>query len=312
VRDSRRALLATLLAGGLWGLSGTAAQALFGHYGFPVLGLVTVRMLIAGTILLAVFGSVHRPAFTGSFLLLAVLGIGGSQLSYLEAIQYSNAVTATLLQFLFLPMVASVEALTGRIVWSSAWSATLALAGAGTFLLVVSPEGSSLGILVTPGGLVFGILSAVAGAYYSLVGGPLAQRHGPWPVTTWGFLIGGIVTFPFGAADLVGYRLPSGIVPALGVLGLVAFIIVAGTLLGYGLFLVGLRHLPATEVGVAASIEPISAGLATYLFLGVSLTALQYGGGALILFAVSLLGLRKARDREPDRASGRPSSPGAG
>lgn len=38
-------LLATLVGAGLWGVSGTAAQALFERFSFPVLGLVAVRLL---------------------------------------------------------------------------------------------------------------------------------------------------------------------------------------------------------------------------------------------------------------------------
>ena len=309
MRETRLALASAMVAAGFWGLSGTAAQALFVRYGFPVLGLVSLRMLSAGTILVLLVRTERRPPFTASFLGLAVLGIAASQLTYLEAIEYSNAVTATLLQFLFLPMVAAYEAVRGRIAWSVGWSATLGLAGAGTLLLVANPTGRSLGILVTPLGLLFGVLSAVAGAYYSLAGRDLVQRHGSWAITGWGFLIGGIVTVPFGAAALVHYPFPTTVPAVLGVSGLVAFIVLFGTLLGYGLYLLALRHLPATEVGVAASVEPISAGAATYLFLGVALTGLQYVGGALILLAVALLGFRRVRGSPSDRRSGPPIPP---
>ena len=309
MRELRLALLAAVVAAGFWGLSGTAAQALFARYDFPVLGLVSLRMLSAGAILVLILRGQRRPPFTGSLLGLAVLGIAGSQFTYLEAIAYSNAVTATLLQFLFLPMVAAYEALRGRIVWSVGWSAPLALAGAGTLLLVTHPTGSSLGILVTPLGLLFGILCAVTGAYYSLAGRRLVQRHGSWAITGWGFVLGGLVTAPFGAASFLTYSFPRAVSVALGVFGLVAFIVIFGTLLGYGLYLFALRHLPATEVGVAASVEPISAGVATYVFLGVTLSGLQYAGGALILVAVVLLGFRRVRDASSSAPSGPPVPP---
>ena len=309
VRETRLALVSATVAAGFWGLSGTAAQALFTGYSFPVLGLVSIRMLGAGAILVVALRAERRPPFTPSFLALSILGIAASQLTYLEAIANSNAVTATLLQFLFLPMVAAYEALRGSIVWSARWSATLSLAGLGMFLLVANPTGASLGILVTPLGLLFGLLSAVAGAYYSLAGRALVQRHGSWAITGWGFLLGGAVTLPFGAATLLPYRLPSTLLASSGLVELVAFIVVFGTLLGYGLYLYGLRHLPATEVGVAASLEPIAAGVATYVLLGVALTGLQYAGGALILVAVALLGFRRVRPASPSAAPGPSKSP---
>jgi drug/metabolite transporter (DMT)-like permease len=75
----------------------------------------------------------------------------------------------------------------------------------------------------------------------------------------------------------------------LEVCALVAFVILFGTILGYGLYLSGLVGLSATQAGVSASIEPIAASAAAYAFLGVSLSPLQYLGGALILVAVVLL-----------------------
>lgn len=293
MRDSHLSLLAAVTAAGFWGLSGTAAQALFALYGFPVLGLVPVRMLCSSLLVIALIGRKGRPPITATFVLLSLLGIAGSQLTYLEAIRYSNAVTATLLQFLFLPMVAAYEGLRGEIRWSWHWSATLGIAVVGTVLLVANTGAGSLGILITPIGALFGLLSAASGAYYSIAGGRLVKVHGTWPLTAWGFLVGGLVTLPAGAYAFATYSFPASLASWAEMVGLVAFVIVFGTLLGYGLYLFGLRHLPATEVGVAASVEPISAGVATHVFLGVTLSFVQYIGGALIVVAVALLGLRR-------------------
>lgn len=304
MRHSRISLLAAVIASGLWGLSGTSAQALFGLYHFPVLGLVSVRLLASSFLVLAVLGRRGRPSFTSGFLGISILGIAGSQLTYLESIRYANAVTATLLQFLFLPMVAAYEGLRGQIAWSWAWSATLGMATLGTLLLVANPGAGSFGVLLTPLGVVFGLLSAVSGAYYSIAGGRLVKQYGTWPLTAWGFLVGGIVTLPFGLVDFVGYSFPTALGPAAGLVGLVAYIVVGGTLLGYGLYLFALRHLLATEAGVAASAEPIVAGAATYLFLGVVLSPTQYLGGALIVVAVGLLGLRRPSRKAPPSTGG--------
>jgi len=291
VRDTQRALVATLVAAACWGLSGTMAQALFERFEFPILGLGAVRMLGAGAILLLFVGPRGRPPLTLSFVSFAVLGVAATQLTFLEAVQLSNAVTATLLQYLFLPMVAGYEALRGRVAWSARWTATLVVAGAGTVLLVAGVNARSLGVVVTPLGLVFGLGAAVAGAYYSLAGARLVHEHGPWSVSSWGFLVGGVVTLPFGAASFIGYAPPSGVAPWVELVGLLVVIVLIGTVVAYGLYLYGLRYLPATEVGVVSSLEPIASAVATYAFLGVVLTGVQYAGGALIVLAVALLGL---------------------
>jgi drug/metabolite transporter (DMT)-like permease len=306
VRSAQLSLVATLVGSGLWGLSGTAAQALFQRFQFPVLGLVTVRMLVGALLIFAVTPRLPRPRFSLAFLALAFFGLAGSQLTYLEAIQFSNAVTATLLQFLFLPMVAAYEVARGSIRWSIHWTAVLALAGGGTFLLIAKTGGGSFGILVTPAGIAFGLLSAVAGAFYSLLGARFVRESGPWAVTSWGFLLGGLATLPFGAYSFLGFSAPPGLPADLEVVGLVGFVVVCGTALAYSFYLIGLRSLPPTEVGIVASFEPIAAAVATYVFLGLVLTVTQYLGGAAIVLAVALLGLRR---RSPDprvRLSQRP------
>ncbi len=58
MRRSQASLIGTLVGAGLWGLSGTAAQALFQVYQFPVVALVAVRTLSSALILLIIV----RPA----------------------------------------------------------------------------------------------------------------------------------------------------------------------------------------------------------------------------------------------------------
>jgi drug/metabolite transporter (DMT)-like permease len=294
--------MATLAGATLWGVSGTAAQALFERFQFPVLGLTALRLLAGSALIFAAGPRFARPRFSPAFLALAFFGLAGSQLTYLEAIQYSNAVTATLLQFLFLPMVAAYEVAHSTIQWSARWSGTLALAGGGTLLLVVKIGVGSLGILVTPLGIAFGLLAAVAAAFYSILGSRFVRESGPWAVTSWGFLLGGLATLPFGAYSFLHYTAPHALASQLVVVALVAVVVVCGTALAYSLYLVGLRALPATEVGVVAAFEPIAAAVATYVFLGLVLTVTQYIGGAAIVFAVALLGLRK----HPPEPSGIP------
>ena len=208
-------------------------------------------MAVSGLLLLVVL----RPALPesriiGKLIAIAIFGFVGTQVSYLAAIQYSNAPTATLLQFLFLPMVAGYEALTGALRWSSRWTAILVFAGVGTLLLIGIFSGGGFKVLITPIGLISGLLAAVTAAYYSLASRKIIRERGSWWLLTWGFIIGGIVTFPLGIFSLANYTFPT--VPLLAVFGLVLFVIIFGTILSFGLYLSGLRRLPATEIGVVA------------------------------------------------------------
>jgi drug/metabolite transporter (DMT)-like permease len=109
-------------------------------------------------------------------------------------------------------------------------------------------------------------------------------------------MIGGLVTLPFGVLSLFNYQMPSTSYGLEGLIGLVVFVIVFGTILAYGLYLAGLRRLSATEIGLASSLEPIVAAVAAFAFLGVILTTTQYFGGALIVMAVILLAFRRIRE----------------
>lgn len=300
MRLTHRALVQTLLGASFWGLSGTAAQALFQVYKFPVISLVTIRMLLSAIALLIIIQPhiPSRPIFP--LVMLGIFGYAGSSLAYLGAIQYSNAATATLLQFLFLPMVAGYEALTGSLHWTRRWTLTIILAIIGTLLLIL---GTNFQILVTPTGLSLGLLAAVAGAYYNLGSRTYVREHGAWWTTSWGFLIGGIVTLPFGAYYLRDYVFPSTFNDLVGVYFLVGFVTVFGTILAFSLYISGLEHLSATETGIASSSEPIMSALAAYIFLGVILTATQYLGGALIILAVILVATRSGPTRRSNQAT---------
>ncbi|HZD12614.1 MAG TPA: DMT family transporter, partial [Candidatus Binatus sp.] len=229
---SHRSLIQTLVGASLWGLSGNAAQALFQFYNFPVLGLGTIRMLLSGAILMLILRPSKPSGQWRRLIQLSIVGYAGSQFFYLAAIQYSNAATATLLQFLFLPMVTGYEAATGWFRWSHRWTLTIVLALAGTVLLVV---GTSFKVLITPVGFATGLLAAVSGAYYTLGSRDYVRQQGSWWITCWGFMIGGLVTLPLGIFALRDYPFPSNLNDLLILTSLVSIVIIFGTLLAFGL-----------------------------------------------------------------------------
>jgi len=292
VRLTHRSLILTFLGASFWGISGTAAQALFQIYNFPVGSLVAIRMLLSAVTLMIIIRP-HLPSRPLlPMILLGIFGYSGSSLAYLEAIQYSNAATATLLQFLFLPMVAGYEALTGSLHWTRRWTLTLILAILGTSLLIV---GTNFQILVTPIGLSFGLLAAISGAYYNLGSRNYVRTYGAWWTTTWGFTIGGLAALPFGILSFRNYMMPSSIGGITEVILLVGFVTVFGTILAFSLYIAGLERLSATETGIASSSEPIMSAVGSYVFLGLVLTLTQYVGGALIILAVILVATRRAQ-----------------
>jgi drug/metabolite transporter (DMT)-like permease len=275
------AVLVSLLATGLWGFSGTATQILFQVYSFPPLGLVTLRLFIASAILLPWFRPKWPKSHSRQMILFGIIGILPSQLFYFLAIDFSNVVVATLLQLLFLPIVAVYEILVRVYKLTFYHLAAITLSVAGTVLLVIN--GPNLQLRVTPLGFVFGVLCALGAAYYTLASKTLSKAYGSWAVTTWGFLVAGLVSLPFGTVFLVHIKFT---VP---IILLVLFVAFFGTLLAYGLYVRSLVRLTATEAAITATNEPIVASIASYAFIGVLLTPFQYLGGGLILLAMFFL-----------------------
>ena len=95
--------LMTLIAGIAWGLSGACGQYLMAH-GFTAIGLTTIRLVFSGAVLLLlayladqekVKAFSNRPLVIHPLALFAFLGLLMTQLTYLEAIDATNAGTAT-------------------------------------------------------------------------------------------------------------------------------------------------------------------------------------------------------------------------
>lgn len=97
-----------LLAGVAWGISGVSGQYLMGH-GMDVHLLTSLRLIISGLILSAlacwrqkeqVVALITSQKQLRELLIYSLLGLGLNQYAYLLAIRYSNAGTATVLQYL--------------------------------------------------------------------------------------------------------------------------------------------------------------------------------------------------------------------
>ncbi len=293
-----RGIVIALAGASLWGLSGTVSSVLFRDYRMPFTTLVSFRMLLAGIIALAIL----KPKFPGKsrayFLIFATAGMFGVQITYLATIYYSNAPTATLLQYLYFPMVMGYEEIRGRIRGGYALVASIILAMVGTFQLSTGFPGHAASIILSPLALLFGILSALTAALYTLLSAPLIRENGTSAVITWAFLIGGILSMPFSFSQSVEFfsHVPWGYLP--GIFSLVLFVAIVGTLVAFGLYIFSMKEISPTQASLAGTMEPITAAISSAAILGIFLSGYQYLGGFLIIIAIILaqvfsLGTRK-------------------
>ena len=108
MRHFKRGVLLTLIGGTCWGFSGASGQFLFSHYQANPMWLTSMRMCFAG-LLITLFGVLTQKEAMKHLVsqkkdLLKTFGFGFvlmlCQFTYLQAINTSNAGTATVLQYL--------------------------------------------------------------------------------------------------------------------------------------------------------------------------------------------------------------------
>ncbi|MFA4979067.1 MAG: DMT family transporter, partial [Sphingobacterium sp.] len=252
----------------LWGVSGTFGQFLFQKRAVNVEWLITVRMLVTGIVLLLLAG-IHKKneiwqiwrhrKDSLALLLFSIFGVLAVQYTYFAAINYSNAATATVLQYTGPVLIAIYMALNKRKFPSKVACLAILLAILGTFLLVTHGNFGSLSI--SPLALFFGLMSAVTLAFYTLQPIHLLNKYNAAIVIGWGMLLGGLV-FCFvkppwevdGIWDIYTYSYT-------------AFIVVFGTLIPFYAYLTAVKLIGGQKTSLLASAEPLSAALLAVLWL---------------------------------------------
>ena len=285
-----KGVLCTVLGGLCWGFSGSCGQFLFATYGLDARWLTTVRMLSAGVILVLAGMLKSRPVMKSvwrkkrdvvQLILFAILGLVTSQFTYLMAISYSNAGTATVLQYTGPVLILAYLCIRTLKLPKKREVVAIVFALAGTFILAT--HGNFHEMVLTKQALVWGIASAVGLALYTLLPVRLISRYGSIVVTGYGMLIGGIA---MGLAVRV-WEIPVHL-DAAGIAAVAAMAVI-GTVVAYTLYLQGVGEIGAAKAGMLASVEPVTATAISVLWLHSDFGPMDALGFVLILATVFLL-----------------------
>lgn len=281
----------------LWGVAGNVGQFLFETTSITVAWLVGFRLILAGIILLAfavwhdgwhetvrVWHNWHAASVLIIFSILAMLGI---QLTYFTTISYSNAATATVLQFTSPVLVIGWLAIRQRRWPSKINTATVAVAVVGTFLLITQGHLSSLSISIAA--LVWGLLTAASDAVYILLPNKLLKEYGSVPVVAWSFVIGGIV---MNVIHPVWVGFPAMTWPLFWIL---VFMVVPATTFAYLMELQSIPLLQATLVSILQAAEPIAATLIAVFLMGARFNWIGVMGIVMVISTVFIQALPQRR-----------------
>lgn len=268
--DSVALPVAVLIAAMLcFQLGATMAKGLFPAVGAS--GTAALRLALSAIMLLAVWRPWRLRLSRSEIRVILIYGLalGWMNFFFYLSLRFIPLGIAVALEFtgpLALAMAASRRAV--DFVW-------ILMAGLGLFALLPLGLGAAqLDAL----GVGCGLAAGACWALYIHFGRKAGAAHGG-QTTAWGMLIGAIVIVPIGAAQAGMRMLSPAILPA--ALGMALL----SSALPYSLEMLAMPRLPTRTVGVLMSLDPALGAVAGLLFLGESLSWIQWTAIVCIMVA---------------------------
>lgn len=293
-------LVIAVLAAATFGTSGAVIKPLL-EAGWSPAAAVTARALIGGLVLLPVALVMVRGKWDAVWrgrwriVLMALIGVAGTQLVYFAALQRIPVSTAVLVEYMapvLLVVVAWVRLRTMPKVVVLVGS-VVAIAG---LVLVVSPSGD---VGFDPLGLAFALLAMVGCAIYYVVAARPSDGLPPVALAGFGLVIGGVVLGLVGLTGALPFTMTFGTVDILGGVPWwipLLFVAVVSTAVAYVLSITASEMLGSRLASFAGLLEVVAATVYAWLLLGENLTLLQGLGGVLILVGIGFVRSEKKAD----------------
>lgn len=287
--NSGKGILAAALGGTFWGFSGCLGQYLFTYKSVTSSWLVPIRLFVSGLLILVLLSMKKQNVFTLfkdksdriKIIIFAIFGMAVSQYGYFTAIQYSNAGTATVLQYLGQVMLlVYICFITPRLPRINE-SISLVLSIAGIFFLAT--HGRIGELTLEPEALIFGFLAAVGFVCYSVQPAKMIEKYTVLPVLGWGMFIAGNMLLVIMKPWTMEVSVDG--VAILFVLG----IVVLGTIIPYYLILSAISMIGPVKTSLIACVEPVVATITAALWLHTSFSPMDIIGAVLVMAAIVVI-----------------------
>lgn len=288
-----KGIMLIVLGSMLWGATGPLMEWLLSHTTLTVSFMLTIRLTIAGVVLLLyllitrqeIFKIWQQKVWGRQLFIFGIIGMLGVQYTFAATIHVSNAVIATLLQFLAPIFVVTYVSLSMKK-WPPKYQ-VLSMIGTlmGLFLLLTNASLDSL--LVSGKALLWGVAVGLTFAFYTLYPARLMKEWSILLVVGWGMLIGGLT---LGVSSGIWKSDEWIVFTDLKITGLMLALIFFGTI-AFVLFLSSMKYITPVEASVLSSIEPLTAMIISGLVFHTSLGIWQLVGVFVMLICVTWLSI---------------------
>ncbi len=291
----------TILGASLWGLSGVCSQYLFAIKQIPTAWLIAVRLTLSGILFFVVAWSnpVYRESIKRmlyskhvvmQMVLYSIFGLLLGQVTYFYAIEYSNACTATVLQYTSPVLIMLYASLRAHRLPRKMELGCLAVVMMGVFLLAT--HGSLDSLSISHKALLWGLGSSVAMMLYSILPEKLMKEFETMPVIA--------VAMP-----LCGFAMSAWVRPLHHIPGIwdwktamvLVCIILLGTFFSFYFYLNGLNRVGAPRASICTAAEPVTSTILTVLVMQLHIVAMDIVGLLFIVGGVLLLTLTSQKKK---------------
>lgn len=293
-----KGILLAAFGGSMWGISGIFAQSLFTHYTVSSEWLVGTRLLFSGILILGYSHFVNKENILLPFhkietalklVIFSLFGMIGVQYFFYKGIELANASTATILQFAAPIFVYAYTVFIGEKKATAREITLVILTFFGVLMIVTNGDLSRMSI--SPMGLIFGLGSALAVAFYSIQPRSLLAEFGPTVIVGWGMILGSLPFQFIAPITEPGFQL------TLHSLGLLLLIIIFGTSLSFISYFASLSYITPSLASIMTALEPLLAAVLSVIVFKQIFGFFEILGIFIVMLAVLLLASAKEDER---------------
>lgn len=297
----------TIAGGILWGISGVCGQFLFQNKDVTASWLVPLRLVTAGFLLLCYYLIRDKgKAFDiwktkRNKIDIIIYGLAGMMLcqySYFQTIEWSNAGTATVIQYLGPALIVVWVCLQTKRLPEKKEVLGVILAVTGIFL--IATHGNPTTLALSQKALIMGLISAVSVVIYTVKPARMQAEFDTPLILAWGMLIGGTaLTIAFSPWN-------NKVIFDGETFTALTFIILFGTMAGFSMYMTGVKMIGSVKASLYSCVEPVASMVLTAVWMKVSFTTPDLIGTVFVIATIIILALPTPLKKGSDSACMKP------